>query len=74
MRRALRPYAVIETTEQRAAVPQDLPGHPQDGPHGLRRQGQVRVTSAAELAAAWESVGGVPCVLEKCCRWRWNAR
>ncbi|MEZ5718730.1 MAG: 5-(carboxyamino)imidazole ribonucleotide synthase [Burkholderiaceae bacterium] len=60
------PYAVIETAEQRAAVPQDLlPGILKTARMGYDGKGQVRVTRAAELAAAWESVGGVPCVLEK---------
>ena len=60
------PYAVIETAEQRAAVPQDLlPGILKTARMGYDGKGQVRVTSAAELAAAWESVGCVPCVLEK---------
>ena len=45
------PHAVIETPEQLAAVPADLlPGI---------------LKTAAELAAAWASVGSVPCVLEK---------
>ena len=32
---------------------------------GYDGKGQVRVATAAELAAGWESVGRVPCVLEK---------
>ena len=60
------PYAVIETAEQRAAVPQDLlPGILKTARMGYDGKGQVRVTNAAELAAAWEQVGRVPCVLEK---------
>ena len=32
---------------------------------GYDGKGQVRVKTPAELAAAWDSVGQVPCVLEK---------
>ena len=60
------PYAVIETAEQRAAVPADLlPGILKTARMGYDGKGQVRVASAAELAAGWASVGSVPCVLEK---------
>ena len=60
------PYAVIETAEQRAAVPADLlPGILKTARMGYDGKGQVRVASAAELAAGWDSVGQVPCVLEK---------
>ena len=60
------PYAVIETAEQLTATPSDLlPGILKTARMGYDGKGQVRVTSAAELATAWESVGRVPCVLEK---------
>lgn len=60
------PYAVIETAEQLAAVPADLlPGILKTARMGYDGKGQVRVASAAELAAGWDSVGQVPCVLEK---------
>ena len=60
------PYAVIETAVQRAAVPADLlPGILKTARMGYDGKGQVRVASAAELAAGWDSVGQVPCVLEK---------
>ena len=60
------PYAVIETAEQLAAVPADLlPGILKTARLGYDGKGQVRVKTAAELAAAWGSVGQVPCVLEK---------
>ncbi|MDP2769223.1 MAG: 5-(carboxyamino)imidazole ribonucleotide synthase [Giesbergeria sp.] len=60
------PYAVIETAGQLTATPSDLlPGILKTARMGYDGKGQVRVTSAAELAAAWESVGRVPCVLEK---------
>ena len=60
------PYAVIETAAQLAAVPADLlPGILKTARMGYDGKGQVRVGSAAELAAGWDSVGQVPCVLEK---------
>ena len=60
------PYAVIETAEQLAAVSPDLlPGILKTARMGYDGKGQVRVKAPAELAAAWESVGKVPCVLEK---------
>ena len=60
------PYAVIETAEQLAAVPAGLlPGILKTARMGYDGKGQVRVATAAELAAGWESVGRVPCVLEK---------
>jgi 5-(carboxyamino)imidazole ribonucleotide synthase len=63
---ACAPYAVIETAEQLAAVPADLlPGILKTARMGYDGKGQVRVKTAAELAAAWESVGRVACVLEK---------
>jgi 5-(carboxyamino)imidazole ribonucleotide synthase len=63
---ACAPYAVIETAEQLAAVPTDLlPGILKTARMGYDGKGQVRVKTAAELAAAWDSVGQVACVLEK---------
>ena len=60
------PYAVIENAAQLAAVPADLlPGILKTARMGYDGKGQVRVSTAAELAAGWESVGRVPCVLEK---------
>lgn len=60
------PYAVMETPAQRDAVPADLlPGILKTARMGYDGKGQVRVASAAELAAGWDSVGQVPCVLEK---------
>ena len=60
------PYAVIETAAQLAAVRADLlPGILKTARMGYDGKGQVRVHSAAELAAGWESVGRVACVLEK---------
>lgn len=60
------PYAVIETAEQLAAVsPGLLPGILKTARMGYDGKGQVRVKTAAELAAAWESLGRVACVLEQ---------
>ncbi len=60
------PYAVIDTAAQLAAVPPGLlPGILKTARMGYDGKGQVRVATAAELAAGWESVGRVPCVLEK---------
>ncbi|MDP3226378.1 MAG: 5-(carboxyamino)imidazole ribonucleotide synthase [Acidovorax sp.] len=42
-----------------------LPGILKTARMGYDGKGQVRVKTPAELAAAWESVGNVPCVLEK---------
>ena len=60
------PYAVIETAAQLAAISSDLlPGILKTARMGYDGKGQVRVATPAELAAAWDSVGQVPCVLEK---------
>ena len=42
-----------------------LPGILKTARMGYDGKGQVRVQTAADLAAAWASVGQVPCVLEK---------
>ncbi|MBU1359025.1 MAG: 5-(carboxyamino)imidazole ribonucleotide synthase [Gammaproteobacteria bacterium] len=60
------PYAVIETAEQLAAVPDNLlPGILKTARLGYDGKGQRRVSSRAELAAAWADSGEVPCVLEQ---------
>ena len=60
------PYVVIETAEQLNAVPADLlPGILKTARMGYDGKGQVRVKNAAELAAAWASLGQIACVLEK---------
>lgn len=60
------PYAAIETAQQLAGVSDDLlPGILKTARMGYDGKGQVRVKTSAELAAAWDSVGRVPCVLEK---------
>ena len=59
-------FAVVETAEQLAAVPDTLlPGILKTARMGYDGKGQVRVGSRAELAAAWESLKRVPCVLEQ---------
>ena len=60
------PYIAIETPELLAAAPTDLlPGILKTAHLGYDGKGQVCVNSHAELAAAWEALGQVPCVLEK---------
>ncbi len=60
------PYAVIETAEQLAAVGEGLlPGILKTSQMGYDGKGQARVSTRAELAAAWERLKQVPCVLEK---------
>ena len=60
------PYAVIETAAQLAAVDANLlPGIVKTARMGYDGKGQVRVTTRAELAAAWDGLKQVPCVLEK---------
>ena len=60
------PYAVLETPAQLAAIPDDLlPGILKTTRLGYDGKGQARVTTRAELAAAWGDMKQVPCVLEK---------
>ena len=60
------PYAVIETPGQLAAVGDNLlPGILKTARMGYDGKGQVRVADRASLAAAWATLGSVPCVLEK---------
>ena len=60
------PYAVIDTPAQLAAVADTLlPGILKTARLGYDGKGQVRVATRAELAAAWEALHQVPCVLEK---------
>ncbi|WP_406564792.1 5-(carboxyamino)imidazole ribonucleotide synthase [Hylemonella gracilis] len=60
------PNAVIETPGQLAAVTNDLlPGILKTARLGYDGKGQVRVTTKAELAAAWDGLKRVSCVLEK---------
>ncbi|MDP3131524.1 MAG: 5-(carboxyamino)imidazole ribonucleotide synthase [Burkholderiaceae bacterium] len=60
------PYAAITTPELLAAVPASLlPGILKTSTLGYDGKGQVRVTTREELAAAWDQLGRVPCVLEQ---------
>ena len=60
------PYAVIETADQLAAVSDELlPGILKTARLGYDGKGQVRVADRAALAAAWDALRQVPCVLEK---------
>jgi 5-(carboxyamino)imidazole ribonucleotide synthase len=61
-----RPYAVIETPSQCDAVAEGLfPGILKTARLGYDGKGQIRVATRAELAAAWDALKNVPCVLEK---------
>ena len=63
---ACAPHAVIATANQRAAVADDLlPGILKTTRLGYDGKGQMRVTTRAQLAAAWQELGSVACVLEK---------
>jgi len=60
------PHAVIETAAQLADVADTLlPGILKTARLGYDGKGQVRVKTRAELAAAWDELKQVPCVLEK---------
>jgi len=60
------PYAVIESAADLAAVADKLlPGILKTARLGYDGKGQVRVSSRAELASAWETLKQVPCVLEQ---------
>ena len=63
---ACAPHAVIATANQLAAVADDLlPGILKTTRLGYDGKGQMRVTTRAQLAAAWQELGSVACVLEK---------
>ena len=60
------PHALIESSAQLAAVPPDLlPGILKTARLGYDGKGQRRVADADALAAAWQELGQVPCLLEK---------
>ncbi|AMO23082.1 5-(carboxyamino)imidazole ribonucleotide synthase [Ramlibacter solisilvae] len=60
------PHAVIETPQQLQAVAGELlPGVLKTARLGYDGKGQVRVASREQLAAAWDELKRVPCVLEK---------
>ena len=59
-------YAVIDSPAALGAVPgRLLPGILKTSSLGYDGKGQLPVADAAALAAAWESLGRVPCVLEE---------
>jgi 5-(carboxyamino)imidazole ribonucleotide synthase len=63
---SVAPYAVIETAEQLAAVPEALlPGILKTARLGYDGKGQVRCRTRAELISAWDALKQVPCVLEQ---------
>ncbi len=60
------PYAVIDSAAQLATVADDLlPGILKTARMGYDGKGQVRVKTRADLAAAWDELKNVTCVLEK---------
>ena len=60
------PNAVIETEADLGQVPAALlPGILKTARMGYDGKGQARVASRDELAAAWQRMGGVACVLEQ---------
>lgn len=60
------PHVVIETAEQLAAVDAAwLPGILKTARLGYDGKGQAMVENPQDLAAAWERLGRVPCVLEQ---------
>ena len=60
------PYAVLQAEADLAAVADALlPGILKTARLGYDGRGQVRVRNRAELAQAWHSLQGVPCVLEQ---------
>jgi 5-(carboxyamino)imidazole ribonucleotide synthase len=61
---------VIESEADLAAVPDALlPGILKTARLGYDGKGQARVATRAELAAAWQRMGGVPACWSRCCRW-----
>ena len=60
------PYAVIRTRSDCEDLdPNLLPGILKTARLGYDGRGQIRVKTQAELVQAWESLRGVPCVLEQ---------
>ncbi|MFI4904563.1 MAG: 5-(carboxyamino)imidazole ribonucleotide synthase [Burkholderiales bacterium] len=65
---AVAPFAVIRTRHDACGIDRDralVPGIVKSARLGYDGKGQRRVTEAAEVLAAFESLGGVPCVLER---------
>jgi 5-(carboxyamino)imidazole ribonucleotide synthase len=60
------PYAVLETAADMVNISDDLlPGILKSARMGYDGKGQIRVKTAAELAAAFVELGEITCVLEK---------
>ncbi len=60
------PHALIDSPERLAAVDESLlPGILKTNRLGYDGKGQQRVADRAALAAAWDSLGRTPCVLEQ---------
>ena len=60
------PHMLVATQDRLAAVSDDLlPGILKSSRLGYDGKGQVRVETRADLQAAWASLKGVPCVLER---------
>jgi 5-(carboxyamino)imidazole ribonucleotide synthase len=60
------PHARIETADDLARIDGDLfPGLLKTSQLGYDGKGQVAVTAAADLVAAWAELNDVPCLLEK---------
>jgi 5-(carboxyamino)imidazole ribonucleotide synthase len=60
------PYAVLERESDIEAVDSALvPGIVKSARMGYDGKGQIRVSSRAEIEAAWVSMGKVPCVIEE---------
>lgn len=60
------PHSVVESADGLATVGDDLlPAIVKTARLGYDGKGQVRVRNRTELAAAWSSLGGVTCVVEK---------
>ena len=63
---ACAPHAVLASADDVAVVDANLlPGILKTARMGYDGKGQARVATRAELAAAWQRLGGVTCVLEK---------
>jgi 5-(carboxyamino)imidazole ribonucleotide synthase len=63
---ACAPYAVIETAAQLEGVADGLlPGILKTARLGYDGKGQIRVRDRTELAAAWQQMACLPCVLEQ---------
>ncbi len=63
---ACAPHALVDTLERLHSVPDSLlPGILKTGRLGYDGKGQAVVADRAALAAAWDRLGQVPCVLEQ---------